>query len=78
MTEEVGISFNRFTDSSLNIQVVQWWKSTAGKEQGASVERMNLAIKERFDAEGIEFAFPTRTVYLKSDADVSKPQTKPD
>jgi len=73
MTEEVGISFNRFTDSSLNIQVVQWWKRTAGKDQGTGLERMNLAIKERFDAEGIEFAFPTRTVYLKSDADAPKP-----
>jgi small-conductance mechanosensitive channel len=27
-----------------------------------------LQIKQRFDAEKIEFAFPTQTVYLKTDA----------
>lgn len=30
--------------------------------------RFNLALIERFEASGIEFAFPTRTVHLASDA----------
>ena len=30
---------------------------------------MNLAVKERFDQEGISFAFPSQTVYLKQDSD---------
>jgi len=32
------------------------------------MQAMNLKIKERFDAEGINFAFPSRTVYLKQDS----------
>jgi len=32
---------------------------------------MNLAIKQRFDHERIEFAFPTRTVLLKTDGETS-------
>jgi len=28
---------------------------------------LNLKIKERFDAEKLEFAFPTQTVYLKNE-----------
>jgi small-conductance mechanosensitive channel len=32
------------------------------------MQALNLQIKQRFDAEKIEFAFPTQTVYLKPDA----------
>jgi len=67
-TADVIISFNQFADSSLNIQVVHWWASLDGKEYLAGMQQMNLQIKERFDAEGIGFAFPSRTVYLKQDS----------
>ena len=33
------------------------------------MQELNLAIKERFDAEKIEFAFPTQTIYVKQDSD---------
>ena len=32
------------------------------------MQALNLQIKERFDAEKIEFAFPTQTVYLRQEA----------
>ncbi len=32
------------------------------------MQEWNLQIKERFDAEKIELAFPTQTVYLKAEA----------
>jgi small-conductance mechanosensitive channel len=32
------------------------------------LEELNLRVKERFDAEGIEFAFPTQTVHLRQSA----------
>ena len=32
------------------------------------IQEMNLKLKETFDAEGIEFAFPTQTVHIKNDA----------
>ena len=63
------ISFNQFADSALNIQVVHWWNSTDYKEYMAGLQEMNLAVKERFDREAINFAFPTRTLYLKQDSE---------
>ena len=63
------ISFNKFADSALNLQVVHWWNSTDYKEYLAGMQGMNLAVKERFDAEGIGFAFPTRTLYVKQDSE---------
>lgn len=69
MTHDVLISFNKFADSALNIQVVHWWKNTDAKAQLAGMQEMNLAVKKRFDAEGIGFAFPSQTVYLKQDSE---------
>jgi len=63
------VSFNKFADSSLNILVVHWWNSTDFKAYVAGMQELNLTIKERFDAEGISFAFPTQTVYLKQDSE---------
>lgn len=68
-TTDLLISFNQFGDSALNILVVHWWGSTDYKEYMDGMQAMNLQIKERFDAEGIGFAFPSRTVYLKQDSD---------
>jgi MscS family membrane protein len=69
MTDDVMIGFNKFTDSALNIFVVHWWKNNAYGEYVAGVQQINLSIKQQFDQERIEFAFPTRTVYLKSNAE---------
>jgi MscS family membrane protein len=64
-TADVAISFNRFADSALNILVVHVWNGTDAKEQLAGMQLLNLEIKRRFDAEGIEFAFPSQTLYAK-------------
>ncbi len=69
MTHDVLIGFNKFADSSLNIQVVHWWKNTDYTAYMAGLQKMNLEIKRRFDAEGISFAFPSQTVYLKQDSE---------
>jgi MscS family membrane protein len=68
MTKDLLVSFNKFADSSLNILVVHWWNSTDMKAYLAGMQELNLQIKERFDAENIEFAFPSQTVYLKNEA----------
>jgi MscS family membrane protein len=65
MTADLTVTFNKFTDSSLNVLVVHCWKGTEGAAQQAGMQELNLKIKERFDAEGITFAFPARAVYLK-------------
>jgi MscS family membrane protein len=67
-THDLLISFNKFTDSTLNIQVVHWWKGTDGKACLAGMQEMNFKVKERFEAEQLDFAFPSKTVYLKQDS----------
>lgn len=69
MTRETIISFNRFADSALNIQVVHFWNGTDPKAQLADLQELNLAVKERFESAKINFAFPTQTLYLKQDSD---------
>ncbi|MCC7376117.1 MAG: mechanosensitive ion channel family protein [Verrucomicrobiales bacterium] len=69
-THDVLIGFNKFVDSALNIQVVHWWKDTDYKAYLRGMQAMNLEIKRRFDADGLNFAFPTQTLYLKQDSDL--------
>ncbi|TAK99948.1 MAG: mechanosensitive ion channel family protein [Verrucomicrobia bacterium] len=64
-TADLIISFNKFADSALNILVVHVWDGTDAKEHFAGMQELNLTIKHRFDAEKIEFAFPSQTIYLK-------------
>ena len=64
-TLDLVISFNKFNDSALNIFVAHVWNGTDLVAHLAAMQELNLAIKHRFDAEKIEFAFPSQTVYLK-------------
>jgi MscS family membrane protein len=56
MTQEVWISFNRFAGRDINIMIVHWWKGTEYRQYLAGMQEMNLAVKARFDAEGISLA----------------------
>lgn len=67
-TADLIISFNKFESSALNILVVHWWDSTDFKEYLLQFQKLNLELKRRFDAEGISFAFPSQTVYLRQDS----------
>ena len=67
-TSELIISFNKFADSALNIFVVHVWSGTDAKQHFVEMQELNLQIKSRFDAEKIEFAFPSQTIYLKTEA----------
>ena len=66
MTKDVVITFNRFADSSLNIEVVHTWDSNDFRAYLSGLQELNLKVKERFDAEKLEFAYPTRMLYVKS------------
>ena len=68
-TADLIISFNKFADSALNIFVVHIWNGTDVKTHFGEMQALNLKIKERFDAEKIEFAFPTQTVFVKNEAE---------
>lgn len=61
------IFFNDFNDWSLNIIMIYWYHPPEYWEFFAFSEKVNMQILERFNAEGIEFAFPTHTVYVAND-----------
>jgi small-conductance mechanosensitive channel len=52
----------------LNLYVAHVWAGTDDKELFAQMQEWNLLIKQRFAAEKIEFAYPTQTVHLKTEA----------
>lgn len=65
LTGDCFIAFNRFDASSLNLQVVFQCKTVDWPTYLAALHGLNLQVKERFDAAGLEFAFPTQTVHLQ-------------
>lgn len=62
--------FRRFGDSSLNVETVYFVLKPDYNLYADIEQTINLAILTRFQAEGIEFAFPTRTVVLKNEGAV--------
>jgi MscS family membrane protein len=61
------VHFTEFNDTSLNIMMIYWYFPADYWAFIDLSERVNLAIMRAFDAEGIEFAFPTTTTYLAQD-----------
>jgi MscS family membrane protein len=61
--EETSIGFNAFGDFSLGILFIYRIKKEADI-LGTQTD-INLEILKRFNAEGLEFAFPTQTVFKK-------------
>lgn len=61
------VHFNGFNDWSLNVTVVLWYHPPDWWAYQAWLQETCLQIMRRFAAEGIEFAFPSQTVYLAGD-----------
>ncbi|MCX6869793.1 MAG: mechanosensitive ion channel family protein [Verrucomicrobia bacterium] len=70
LTGECQVTFNRFDASALNIEVNYQCLTRDLPTYQATLHGLNLEVKERFDAEKLEFAFPTQTVFLKKDTSV--------
>lgn len=74
MSEEFPprIYFSEFAAYSLNITMILWYHGVAQPldwwEYQEWREKINFEIMRRFEAEGLEFAFPTQTVYLAHDS----------
>jgi len=74
-TEEVNrdpdlvprVYFNDFKDFYLNILMIYWVKPPDYWLSQEVSQKVNLAMMRAFAAEGIEFAFPTQTLYVKKD-----------
>jgi MscS family membrane protein len=61
------VYFNGFNDWSLNIMVIAWYHPANYWDMQEWLQRTCLEILKRFNDEGIDFAFPSRTLYLAND-----------
>lgn len=59
--------FSEYGDFSLNFESVYYVLSRDYNQHMDIQQAIYLAIHERFEAEGIEFAYPTQTVFLAKD-----------
>ena len=61
--------FSGFGDSTLDFEVVYYMQTPEYATFMDVQHEINLALVRRFGEEGIEFAFPTRTVHLKQEGE---------
>jgi MscS family membrane protein len=61
------VFFNGFNDWSLNIMVIAWYHPANYWDMQEWLQGTCLKILRRFKDEGIDFAFPSRTLYLAND-----------
>jgi len=60
------VFFNDFNDCSLNILVIYWYHPPAYWDYLAFSEKLNMELLRRYNEAGIEFAFPTQTLYVNN------------
>ena len=61
------VYFNELNTDSLNILVIYWYHPPAYWDYLEHANWINTQIMERFNVEGIDFAFPTQTLHLAGD-----------
>jgi len=61
------VYFSDFNDWSLNIYMSYWVRPPDYWLYHQVNERVNLEIMKRFEAEGIDFAFPSQTLYVRKE-----------
>lgn len=71
LEEKVVCGFNAFGDFAMNILLIYYIRS--GEDIVGVQSAMNLEILSRFNAEGLEFAFPTQTLYTIPQQSTSAP-----
>ncbi len=63
------VYFSDFNAESLNLVVYYWFAPPDWWEYLAFTHEFNIELLRRYNEEGIEFAFPTRTLYVKQDSE---------
>jgi small-conductance mechanosensitive channel len=58
------VHFTEFGDFSLNFEIVYYLKTKDYVKYRDTQQEINFLIKEAFEKEGIEMAFPTQTIFL--------------
>ncbi len=61
------VFFSEFNDASLNILMIYWFHPPDYFQYLAFGQKVNMEILKRFNEEGIDFAFPTQSIYLAND-----------
>lgn len=72
LTHDAWIYWKDYGAHSLDIFIVYWCRSREFKEFLQAMEEINLEIKRRFDAAGLDFAFPTQTIHLRQEGAASR------
>lgn len=71
--DNIQISFYNFSDSSIDIRVALFFKTTNLLEELKFREEFNFEIYTLAGKMGVEFAFPSQTIYMDdSNSDISK------
>jgi potassium-dependent mechanosensitive channel len=60
------VFFSEFAAESLNIQIAYWYAPVDPWAYMAHAERVNFRIMEEFERMGIDFAFPSKTSFVKN------------
>jgi MscS family membrane protein len=61
------VFFSDFNDWALNILVIYWYHPPEYWNYLEFSQKFNLEVFKRFNEEGIDFAFPTQTLYMAND-----------
>ena len=61
------VHFTEFGDFSLNFDIIYFLKTKDYVKYRDTQQEINFAIKEAFEKEGIEMAFPTQTIFLNKE-----------
>ncbi len=61
------VHFTEFGDFSLNFDIIYFLKTKDYVKYRDTQQEINFAIREAFEKEGIEMAFPTQTIFLNKE-----------
>lgn len=64
--ERILVTFNEFSDSSLDIQIIFYTKPTGYDDYLRVCENVNFKIKDIVEGNGASFAFPSTSVYVET------------
>ena len=62
------VHFKEFADSSLNFEVVYFMETADYIKYMNIRQKINFALKDAFEKEGIEMAYPTQTIYFNKES----------
>jgi small-conductance mechanosensitive channel len=71
------VFFSEFAAESLNIQIVYWYAPADWWGYMEHCQRVNFRIMEEFERMGIDFAFPSKTAYVKKEKKVTATGREP-